>query len=91
MPNLIPLGTFTIEYLDGEKEEVRSNFGSVMELETELPDPNTPDGTALLYGIWLYKDRPDGDPITWGKKVHNITPSDAPGAADPSRPEAGAG
>ena len=91
MPSFIPLGKYRIEYLDGETEEIRSNFGAIMELEAELPDKDTPDGTVLLYGMWLYKGRPEGDPKEWGRNIFNITPvtDDAKSDTDPSPPPAG--
>lgn len=91
MPSLIPLGRFKVEYMNGEIEEVRSNFGAVMELEKELPEADTPGGTSLLYGIWLYKGRPLDDPIEFGRTVYNITPIETNGETDPSKPEAGEG
>lgn len=90
MPGLIPLGRYRVEYLSGETIEVRSNFGAIMELERLLPGNDSPSGTTLVTGIWLFLDKPDGDVEKWASEVYQITPLEAD-APDPLMPEAGAG
>lgn len=91
MPNYVPLGRFKVTYLDGRVEEVRSNFAAIMDLEAELPEAATPDGTVLARGVWLYLDRPQGDLRKWAAGVWLIEPMPIEaGEADPSPPVAGA-
>lgn len=88
MPSLVPLGRYKIEYLDGTTEEVRSNFGAIMELEELLPGDDTPSATTLLTGIWLFLGKPDGDPRQWANNVVDVAPVE-PEPTDPSPPKAG--
>lgn len=89
MPSLVPLGRYKVEYADGNVEEVRSNFGAIMELEELLPGDDTPSATTLLTGIWLFLGKPKDDPKEWARDVVDVTPIEPP-AADPSPPKAGA-
>jgi hypothetical protein len=91
VPSFVPLGRYKVTYLDGREEEVRSNFADIMRLEADLPSKDTPDGTSLAHGVWLYLGKPKGDIMAWAGDVHRIEPlGDEPEPEpDPTPPAAG--
>lgn len=91
MPAFVPLGRYKITYLDGRTVEAVSNFGAIMELESERPESDGPRGTTLTHAVWLYLDKPDADLRTWANSVHLIEPIEDTDAVDPSPPVAAVG
>jgi hypothetical protein len=91
MLEYVPIGEFDIIYLDGEPEIARSNFGAIMDLETEYIDvaaSKVQQGTVLVKAMWLYLGR--SEPLDeWAKKVHRIEPRPNGTRTDPSPPAAG--
>lgn len=91
MPAFVPLGKYRITYLDGRVEEVRSNFAAIMDLEAELPNASTPDGTVLCHGAWIFAGRPKNDLKAWAADVYRIEPvtDESLEGTDPTPPAVG--
>lgn len=86
--DFIPLGNFEITYLDGHTETARSNFGAILELETEFADVDKALAAKVtIKALWLYLGRPKDTLEAWATTVHNFEMVSAD--ADPSRPTAG--
>lgn len=94
MLQYIPVGEFDVTFMDGETTIARSNFGSIMQIEseyTDVPDDKIAGGTLLVKAAWYYLGRPKDSLDEWAATVHRIIPRENGASPNPTEPTAGDG